>query len=216
MQCRVEECAREARYKTEQLCQKHYFRLWRNGHTHLKKSRPRGGIYRYQDSRGYFYVRKMGHPLADARGCVWEHRFLYYEKVSKELDVCQLCETPVDWATVHIDHIDNDKSNNSLDNLRPLCRACNVYRDRPLTSGCKHIFTVGDLSMSAHHWASRDDVYVSGATIIRRRLKKNWSDWDCIYHPRITHQNTNTHSPESKYLPMDRDWETYTSSREAQ
>lgn len=202
MKCRVGGCDRDAnQYPKLQLCQKHYFRVWRNGTTDIKQPTARGGKYRYQDARGYFFLKKPNHPLADSTGCVWEHRYVYH-KHNPNIDSCEICGKELSWETVHIDHIDNDPTNNSLDNLRPLCIACNTFRDRPLTSGCKHIFTIDGVSMSAHSWAARDDVKVSGHTIIRRRRNHGWSDRDCVYKERQTHHNTKTKVLERKYHEM--------------
>ena len=56
---------------------------------------------------------------------------LYGVLVRKTGDFCKLCEEPASEITkLIIDHIDNDNSNNCLDNLQLLCRKCN-YRKNP-------------------------------------------------------------------------------------
>lgn len=197
MNCRVDGCQRDARYKAARLCQMHYFRKMRTGTTDPRKKK-----LKLPDPRGYFTLHKPGHPLSDSIGKVWEHRYVYYEKVEKNPTNCSMCGDDISWDTLHIDHIDNDKSNNSAENLRATCRACNTYRDRPLTSGCKHVFTVNGLSMSAHAWAARSDVDVSGHTIIRRRKDFGWPDVKCIYQRRLTHMSTKTKKHSRKYDEM--------------
>lgn len=205
--CKVDDCGRIATYKSQQVCQKHYFRFMRNGHyglkDHRKEGTPRARKYRYTEkTRGYCSVYEPGHPLSSADGMVREHRFVYYENVDKNPTSCEICKRAIHWKNLHIDHMDNNPSNNSPENLRALCRGCNVYRDRPLTSGCKYIFTINGVSMSAHAWASREDVFVAGVTIVRRRLKYGWDDEKCVYAPRVTHHSTTTKVPERKYLSM--------------
>lgn len=130
--CKVEGCARKAQYREQQVCQKHYFRFMRHGHYGFKGSRepsaPRPRKDQYSDNRGYIMVFADGHPLADKRGLVREHRLVYHNQVDANPTECKLCQAPINWKTLHIDHEDNNPSNNAPGNLRALCRACNVYR----------------------------------------------------------------------------------------
>lgn len=197
MLCKVDGCGREVDYTNKRLCQKHYFRQWRTGTTDDRKRKTR-----YQDDSGYWSLFKPSHPLACVNGSVREHRFIYYETRDPNPTCCELCGADIDWTTLHIDHIDENKSNNTPENLRALCGPCNVFRTRPLTSGCKHIFTIDGLSMSAHAWAAREDVKVAGHTIIRRRRDFGWSDFDCVYKERMTHHHTKTKKQERKYDEM--------------
>jgi hypothetical protein len=197
MLCKVDNCDTDARYKEAQLCQKHYFRQRRNGTFNNKPTKDR-----YLSSNGYYTVKRLGHPLSDSLGRVREHRYVYFEKNSKNPTLCEICEKDICWDTLHIDHTDNDKQNNSPENLRALCRSCNVNRDRPLTSGCKHVFTIDGLSMSAHAWARRGDVKVSGHHIIKRKKDFGCSDFDCVYKDRITHKTTQTKAGPGIYDEM--------------
>ena len=74
MQCRVEGCERDARYKAAQLCQKHYFRVRRNGGVDLK---PVTAIPRVITPNGYVRVYQPGHPIA-IRNYVFEHRMVMW------------------------------------------------------------------------------------------------------------------------------------------
>jgi 5-methylcytosine-specific restriction protein A len=49
---------------------------------------------------------------------------------------CVRCATPLKLEECHIDHIKSGKlANNSLKNLRTLCRRCHVLRDDPRHRG---------------------------------------------------------------------------------
>jgi diadenosine tetraphosphatase ApaH/serine/threonine PP2A family protein phosphatase len=79
MQCKVDGCGRDVRYKAAQLCQMHYFRQWRYGTTDTirqGKARPR-----FEDERGYQFVYAPGHPLlTKGQSYVAEHRKVLYER----------------------------------------------------------------------------------------------------------------------------------------
>lgn len=58
-------------------------------------------------SNGYVLVKMPGHPLADCRGYVYEHRLVAQSMIGRPLH---------EGEEVH--HIDRNKQNNSPDNLR--------------------------------------------------------------------------------------------------
>lgn len=194
MQCRVDGCGRAAQYKTAQLCQKHYFRVRRNGDTSLvleKKKRDVGysRLYRVtMPGRGYQRVYEPHHPLADKGGYVSEHRMVVWDKYGDNLPDCEICGKPSSWATSHIDHIDNDPKNNHIDNLRPLCPGCNTWRDMPplhTFSRC-HSITYDGKTATPAEWARDPRVLVAGRTIVVRKLA-GMSDYDALFAPKITH-----------------------------
>ena len=139
MLCSVEGCGREAEYKTAVLCQKHYFRIRRNGkiETLLEEKKRKLGYTRqyrvpFASPRGnYQRLYEPDHPLRDKSGYVAEHRMIVFAKYGWDLPVCELCGVSLEWNTCHVDHIDNDPTNNKPENLRPLCRVCNTTRDYP-------------------------------------------------------------------------------------
>lgn len=202
MKCHVDGCDREAAYKAQRVCQMHYFRYRRNGIYGLKAEKRHGkGRFRapkYTNQEGYVLVDVPGHPLSDGRGYVYEHRHTYYEKISSSPSECAMCRRSISWESLHIDHIDCDKSNNDPENLRAVCRPCNVFRGHSPVSMGKHLFTVGGRTMTASAWARDPGVMVSPSTIVRRR-QGGMGDYDCIYAPRVTHHSTTTKKIHRKY-----------------
>ena len=96
-----------------------------------KSERQRGkqrsiGPRRPVMSWGYRFQWAPDHPLANKWGYVAEARMVAYD-AGMEL-VCHVCGTEHTWATVTIDHLDQDKLNNDLGNIAPACLRCNSRR----------------------------------------------------------------------------------------
>jgi len=194
MKCKIDGCDRDAMYTQALLCQKHYFRIMRNGHPELLrdlKQRDLGysRVYRVtMPGKGYQRLYEPGHPLCDKSGTVSEHRKVVFDRYGYDLPDCEICGKPTDWVTCHIDHIDRDVKNNSQDNLRPLCRQCNVWRDYPPqhTLPGAHSLTYNGITKTPQEWAREPWVNVSGSAI-RHRMRRGMSDYDCLFAPKITH-----------------------------
>ena len=194
MKCHVEGCGRDARYKTAQLCQKHYFRIRRNDsiETVLEKKKRETGITRQprvtMPGKGYQRLYDPAHPLADTQGYVSEHRKIVYARYGDVLPGCELCGVAVNWETVHIDHIDRDVKNNAPDNLRPLCRNCNTRRDMPPahTFSHTHALTFDGKTDTAAGWARDPRIKVDRKTIVMRK-QAGMSDHDALFAPKLTH-----------------------------
>lgn len=193
-QCRAEGCDREARYRSAGLCQKHYFRLRRTGSTERQQ---RKAVYRRSNPAGYQLLHEPGHPLAGGNGYVYEHRMVIYSVYGDDLPPCAICGKQVTWADCHIDHIDNDVTNNARENLRQTCRGCNVKRGR--LPACEYEantkLTIDGVSMTAHEWARQPGVNVCGNTI-RRRKANGASDYDAVFGRKLTHTGHQQQRPE--------------------
>lgn len=123
------------------------------------------------------------HPLADRTGSVWEHRKIVYDRLGDTLPPCELCDKPLTWETAHIDHIDEDPSNNDPKNLRPLCRGCNV--SRPIHANSIMLTACGETKCISA-WARDPRVSVCAATIAKRRAA-GASDADALFGEKVTH-----------------------------
>jgi len=173
--CTIGGCNKKIAYAERQICQMHYFRYMRNNTYDTIKKRT----YRTLHSNGYIKLYEPDHELSASDGNIYEHRYVYYEKISKTISECEMCGKEINWKIGHIDHIDENRSNNNEENLRPLCNGCNVYRNRKLDSNVKCLVTYKNRTMSCHAWGRQPDVKVSGHTI-RRRIDKGQSPKEAI------------------------------------
>lgn len=177
--CKVKGCNRLSVYKNDDVCQMHYFRYMRNETYDLKRKRK----YRHSNDRGYQLLYIPDHPLSHSRGYVYEHRYVIYDKYGENIPNCQICGKETSWEPyfTHIDHIDNDVTNNDERNLRVLCNACNTVRgksDAHERVNCSSIEYKGK-TMTAHEWSKYDFVKVTGRTI-RNRIASGWTVHDAL------------------------------------
>lgn len=125
--CTAAGCIDKVRSAGCPYCEMHYGRLRRNG-TLEKVNVPHVQIH----SQGYILVPSVQHPLVQKHaGCMeYEHRIIYYDVHGKGPFECYWCGEEVDWGTLHIDHLNESKKDNSPDNLVASCPVCNLKRGR--------------------------------------------------------------------------------------
>lgn len=185
MKCSVIECDRQARYKSPQLCQMHYFRLRRTGTTQPRRPKPR-----QETPNGYVRVYAPDHPLADPSGYVFEHRKVAYDDRGGELSLCEACGlVDITWETCHVDHQDEDRQNNVPSNLLATCIGCNVMRGqkRPRHTHAGRIaLTYDGITQTATEWARDPRVRVSSSTI-RQRKWRGATDEQALFASKVTH-----------------------------
>lgn len=180
MKCKIDGCGRESMYKEKQLCQMHYFRIMRNGNTDLKVITRK---YRSQNPAGYQRLFEPTHALANVDGYVYEHRFIVFNKYGHDLPDCEICGKPTDWSTCHIDHKDEDVTNNNIDNIRPVCRGCNTGRTERST--IKKFDFMGD-KYSVTELSKIKGVTV-GRHMLKMRLDRGMTVKDALFTPNLTH-----------------------------
>lgn len=205
MKCKIDGCGRDAQYKAAQLCQKHYFRIRRNGDIELVMDRKKRltGYSRQprvvMPGKGYIYLYEPDHPLASSQGYVAEHRKVVFDLFGWSLPPCDICGKQTNWETCHVDHIDCVVSNNAPENLRPVCRPCNTFRNYPEQHTMKRriAITYNGMTKTAHEWVRELGLNIASNTI-RLRLAKGMTVEEALFGKKITH---NGNVPQKKPTP---------------
>ena len=123
--CSTPGCPRRSSRPAE-LCEACYVRKRRPGSVKRKTHmRPLNRC----EAGGYILVRAREHPLANKDGWVREHRKVLFDAIGDAPHDCVWCgRTLHTWASITVDHFDDNKSNNAPVNLLPSCNACNRAR----------------------------------------------------------------------------------------
>jgi len=80
MECFIEGCNRESYYKVRDVCLMHHTRFRRHG----KYESTRVRKYRLTNPSGYQKLNKPDHPLVNADGYIYEHRYQIFKKYGYE------------------------------------------------------------------------------------------------------------------------------------
>lgn len=123
-ECKIIGCGRKATRIRQRTCERCYMQIRRTGVVRLTR------VYRYRYSRrdGYVLLYRPGHALADSRGYVFEHRHVAYSVYQGHCPACFWCGSALTWNSAHIDHLNEDKADNSEKNLVVACCPCNRAR----------------------------------------------------------------------------------------
>ena len=168
--CSVPGCEKPSRNLSGGYCEAHYIRLYRTG----KILRDPVVLSPYKDNAGYI---KFGSERL--------HRIVWRYHNGTADACCWGCGKALTWGRdFHIDHIDKDKSNNAIANLRASCIKCNTGREGVQS---ERVLTARGRSLNVTNWAREPDVFVTHHTI-RRRLSNGMSAEDAIFSPKKTYK----------------------------
>jgi hypothetical protein len=109
------------------MCEAHYMRVLRHGTTASLQERL---AERIQQSGGYVLRKAPGHPRSLGLARAYEHRIVFYDAHGEGPFKCNWCGAEVTWRTMHVDHLDDVKTNNDVLNLVASCAVCNQKRGR--------------------------------------------------------------------------------------
>ena len=119
--CTVTDCDRKP--TALGLCQLHYMRYRRHGDTSNLKEGYVRKVHNYQEAWD------PKHILAKANGRVAVHRVVLFDKIGYGPHLCSIGNEHINWRYgLETDHIDNDVENNTPENVRAVCKSCNLAR----------------------------------------------------------------------------------------
>ena len=189
-ECAVQGCHMDAVRVGHGLCEKHYMRMRRADEPKpipKMKVEPEPRIIPevLSDKAGYILQMAPDHPLrTGASKRVRQHRVVYYNAHGDGPFDCHWCKKAVTWKTLHIDHVDDDKTNNALSNLVASCPRCNQQRGFPkamATKRAKTGVTIDGVCRTLNEWS---DLAGISRTSIIRRMKLGWDAKDAVFKPR--------------------------------
>jgi hypothetical protein len=124
--CSLQNCSED--HHAKGYCNTHYRRFLKYGRADLK--RVKYSMSNTSSSAGYRLLSRVGHPLADKAGRIYEHRVVLYDKIGPGSHKCHWCLKIINWddGTLTVDHLDFDRKNNDPENLEPSCLSCNSKR----------------------------------------------------------------------------------------
>lgn len=122
--CVNAECGKKRSRKGSGLCEACYARKHRNG----VLAPPRRYPKRVMTAAGYVKLRRHDHPLADSDHYVFEHRKVLFDVLGSGTQECFWCGLALDWKALVVDHLNENKQDNSPENLVPACNKCNRAR----------------------------------------------------------------------------------------
>lgn len=176
--CTADGCGRAASRGGARLCEMHYYRMRRRGRlTTLAEETGQRPDLRH--SHGYVLEHAPHHPLATKRqkSRIYQHRLRYYEAYGDGPFACHWCGCEVGWSDMHVDHLNDVKSDNRLANLVASCAICNQGRAKGRAAAgtrarAKHVYELNGERLTAGQWASK--IGISRVSLMSR-IEKGWS-----------------------------------------
>ena len=170
--CSADGCAAPATRIGHGLCEAHYMRQRRYGDLDKHPKTIPGPI---AHSHGYVLTEAPGHPRSLGAHRAYEHRVVYFDEHGNGPFSCHWCGCRVTWDDMHVDHLDDSKTNNQIGNLVASCPKCNQRRGRwkivrawRATSGV----TINGETLTLNEWSARSGISRSA---ILSRIKKGWA-----------------------------------------
>lgn len=145
--CTVPDCAKPARSAKAALCPMHYHRAYRHGSVDANPQSIKTGTPRTYRTR---YVPR--HPLSSKHGIAYEHRVVLFDAIGAGKHSCHWCNLAVEWlpkgspGILVVDHVNEDKADNRIENLVPSCLSCNSARS--MAKRKRELMTAGAWSVN--------------------------------------------------------------------
>jgi hypothetical protein len=186
-ECAYDGCGRKCRSANAGYCEKHYYRIRRNGHARLKAEVSPPPLTTAH-SQGYVLEYCPGHWIGLRTGDnrIYQHRRVYFDAHGEGPFDCYWCGVLVTWDTMHVDHVNRIKHDNSLSNLVSSCPACNTGRQRDQMTATHRARSKAKIEwrgecLTIGEWAERIGIT---AQSLRYRLNAGWDKGRAMTEPR--------------------------------
>lgn len=141
------------------------------------------------DDRGYILIYAPGHPATSPARCrTYEHRVVFYDAHGPGPHDCNWCGKKVEWDDLEVDHFDNDKAHNDIENLLPSCGPCNRRRGDPgyakSIAARSPSLTLDGITKPLSQWAR--EIGIKSASL-RMRIENGWPIARALTEPRGKH-----------------------------
>lgn len=163
--CIVDGCGDKPRSPLSEYCEKHYGRLRRNGKLEL--------LHKYEYKKGEYIQRKAsigsdGYYVENGKRV---HRVIAEKHYGNKMHKCHWCGVDIHFKDCHVDHVDECKTNNSIDNLVISCPICNMRRNLYSKNLAKYGITYNGQTKLMREWAN---MYGIGYGTLSHRLRSGW------------------------------------------
>ena len=175
--CIADGCCRIATRIKSQMCEMHYYRIRRRGSlsTLAEEIGQRPDMLH---SHGYVLEHAPNHPLGTKgqQSRIYQHRLRYYDAHGEGPFSCYWCGVQVSWDDLHIDHLNDVRSDNTLSNLVASCARCNQGRAKDKSAAAsraraKHVYEHRGERLTAAQWAER--IGISRNSLLQR-IASGW------------------------------------------
>ena len=112
--CTVDGCNSPPRTTFSKYCEVHNARLRRNGHFDRVME-----AHRLEHTAGYVLIPALGHPMAVGHSHAYEHRVVFFDAHGPGPHACHVCGREATLADIDVDHLNEVKADNRLENLGP-------------------------------------------------------------------------------------------------
>lgn len=181
LNCCVSGCDRPVYRAKQKLCAMHDSRLRRTGSVDGRQVRETVG-----HTGGYLQSWAPGHPLARSSKRVYQHRVVYYAHHGDGPFACFHCGVEVTWDDLNIDHLNDDRADNRIDNLVASCPPCNRIRGQPKAKATARAQSSVQIEFNGEtccvsEWAERVGIAPES---MMYRLRNGWTVERAVTEPR--------------------------------
>jgi uncharacterized Zn-finger protein len=174
--CLVDGCDDTVRSAKATLCERHYYRIRRNGSNVLLREKSPPPDTKLH-THGYIVEYMPDHPLwSETKGRIYQHRRVFFDHHGKGPHPCNWCGKVLEWSDIDVDHLNAVRHDNRQENLVASCHRCNISRGRDAMTTTKRQksnskITWNGETLTQGEWADRIGITRQS---LRFRISSGW------------------------------------------